>query len=1685
MNTVFGDPVIEPEGGKTAFGDPVIGGGPIQKMKPTGNDISPWQPTIGQRLEMAAPNLFGSQIQPATGMPEGFLPRMANAAQSLMSHAPFAQQTELDPTQPNLVPGQPPQGFNAFVNPFLQQVNLQNVLLAKLLPSLFAAKEVNPVVNATKAVVSALFGSQGAEQAGQAFGRASVQGLPDLGLSPGGPEATVVGPLLNKLGLPGVEAPTGQGTTEQWENLANEILGVAQMAGATVGPHALSEGPQAPKFNFEPTRDIYHGSREMPFQMPNRPAIPMGDKPQFYETPPLIGERPLRVEQPIVSQFGVNPQDPLQIEKGVGFAGEPKQGGQISFQGQGIPSAMQSRVIPKGESSEQAALMQGGFVPSSEQGRAQSGINTEDLVPAIKLGGRLLIGQRGDAHKDILERNGLPEDAVGYKDAGRGFVNKNQPDKFLSRTEAGPGTAWDGGLDSQDLPGASQHRAMREAGFSDSEIRETLGVKMQSGLGLPEGKEGKEKEFTPGYYIHDNETGKVIGPFGSREGALTRMDMSSIGGDRKNFPERFEPRGRFSSADEARESFDPNKIVHPDDLPEFKIKYPEMLDEHVERKLYTKEDIGIRSQKLQSGLNFSELLPGGKDDPMFPILTRIQDAGFETLYSEHGMGEGDTTPYVVFKRTSPENDARIQAAAKAVGAEVEERPKRIGVYLKESDKVQDIKKDWETFTKHLGQEKLQSGLNMEELKKLDPAHIAELIARGKIEPVDNLNQGEVFDRVRNIQKDFASNPTQFSKVLGLQIKLKRNTISDPEMLELFSKENQPYRVSASYLADLSDQKSVENLGKVEWRKVEGDRLQSGETSKLYSGLPVFDENLWGSKEEAERMRGLFAKRLNKDDPQAAEKLKQAAPVESTDARTKAILGNANANPIHRREQVVAQPGQRLNLGDKFTNFKNRVINIANEGDKILNPWDVIFDYLDGGKAQFKGPLMENIRKPLDDAWNDHANSYHYYTDPIRDLAKKHKMGEQASARIGVYLTAQQEGGVRKMVESGIGQKTISDILSSMKPEELEVAKAMRKAYDEVAPQVQRVAKATGDGEVKIPNNYSPWAREWRKYKPEPDELGKPALEKGASIDDVLWPKLKVDQKVKTDAFSIFDRWIKDATHYVASRQLLKDSAKIVKDPKFESKYGKMGQELMTEFLNNYARQGRYKSNQLLDSLRRATSRGVVGFRLPSQLVHMANIPLAMTHTGPLWWNKALNDVMTDDGQNFLKKYFAESFERGGGEPALTELEQTKAGSESLLTKATKAGFAGQRFIDRYVTQASILGAYMKELNRKGLNASDYASLPFDKDAARQARVLARRAVASPIYKDVPPALTRGGSLSKAFFQFQNTFLDQWSNIRYEFANVGIPEAFKGNPKLLAGMLFGLAGMFAVETSIKHGYQVAKKKLAGNDKEDDDAYQKELLYEMSRRVPGAGQLQSAVLYGATGIPAIDVALEIPKEGYKAFKADEPAAKALHTTRAIGAVGELAIPGASQLTDVASALEQRHFFKPHEKRLEEATGKKVSEMSFPERVKAERDYKASAEKLSPETKAKAAEKSIANITKRGEELSKEMSKADRGWMESRGLSVPGFDNKIHAGKTLVYLTKPEMERLSKYTLEAYNEAMGEVRQQYPKLDDNSKDVYFNARMSAARGKARTRIINELNSQNESNQKTKKRFTVFDTE
>jgi hypothetical protein len=228
------------------------------------------------------------------------------------------------------------------------------------------------------------------------------------------------------------------------------------------------------------------------------------------------------------------------------------------------------------------------------------------------------------------------------------------------------------------------------------------------------------------------------------------------------------------------------------------------------------------------------------------------------------------------------------------------------------------------------------------------------------------------------------------------------------------------------------------------------------------------------------------------------------------------------------------------------------------------------------------------------------------------------------------------------------------------------------------------------------------------------------------------------------------------------------------------------------------------------------------------------------------------DSNTSVGKHFLKKNFAEAYQRSGGEGTIQELLEGNRW-QNLQGKS----FVLERILDQQIAGAATLAAYKNELIAKGKSVENYLSEPIDKDAQHQAMITARKIVTSSLKKDAPQAITRGKLMggdmtaTRAAFQFGQTALRQIHYIGTELKEASNDRDVIKASTAVAAVLAGLA--------IESGMVEASRKFLGapEKKGENASFGQDMAIEAVRKVPGAGNLIAALGHGDAGIPAFDI------------------------------------------------------------------------------------------------------------------------------------------------------------------------------------------------------------------------------------
>ena len=617
--------------------------------------------------------------------------------------------------------------------------------------------------------------------------------------------------------------------------------------------------------------------------------------------------------------------------------------------------------------------------------------------------------------------------------------------------------------------------------------------------------------------------------------------------------------------------------------------------------------------------------------------------------------------------------------------------------------------------------------------------------------------------------------------------------------------------------------------------------------------------------------------------------------DNTKAKLKSELLSGESSKWEDRPLKRADGIKGTTFAENMTNAAIKAINYSERINRPLLTRDAAFNQLDGNSPNYDGQVSRYIGGTVDLDFNIRENLKQRLKAPLMDVMKKYKFTSESLRKIGAYAISQEEGGIERLKESGV----LDAAGIKLTPQEMEYYQTARSVLDTSFKAVQKLMQDLYNVEVPPVKNYFPFLRDWTLYESDV-ETPKLRFDKGGELGIEklsLWPTLEQDYvprntaqtakgftverkqnasgALRIDAAEILDDHLNKVSHMLAYQRDLKMLGEVARSEEFGEKYGKNGQKYILDFLDTIARDadpaGAVK-NKVLDGLRRNTTIGIQFMRIVSHVKHIANVPYALYFVKPDHLISSTYDSFTESGSKFIADNFKEVNQRAGGETELAEL-----GSKLFWDKAQNSGFIIEKGLDQAVSRAAVLGAYKQELAAKGLDYKNYNQIPVDKEAQAKALRTARQIVTSPLRKDVPQVLSRGfggkqTSYARAVFQFQTTMLRQWSFINQEIYQKGIKEM---DPYKAALATMVVLSSIAAETTASRGV----KKLIGSgnqsngSKKDGDEFLKDYSAELFRRIPFAGNMTAAYLYGESGIPTLDTAIG----AFKSLKAKKSTGK----------------------------------------------------------------------------------------------------------------------------------------------------------------------------------------------------------------
>lgn len=1420
---------------------------------------------------------------------------------------------------------------------------------------------------------------------GSAIGEYLSQGLMAAGLV----ETAGEGPIKPPGPLP-TENPSGAAALLERQNL-NIIPPTATRANRFAPYENAIQLENAPSMSPDiqgPPSPITLG----PLNIPRQP---------FPETPPLIGQRPLTIQQPILPPVeSAPPSEVVAPSLPPAPKAEPL-AGQISFEGQGIPSAGQAKVMtPENliKSEDQLSgkklysglgdyeqyqdlakkiteLIRGGNldkVYELQKGTEEiknrqpiqgttpfkpgEGINT--LRPAVNINGRLAVGKAGDTHADILIRNGINPDTIPHEDPRRGFVSTSYPDRFLNRKIAEQiaekkGTAKAGGLDSQDLPGAQ----IKEQPNAIRELRTDRVSETQPSGGLQEmGEEIRQGTDEEGQARGGQGEAQVQGQEGAQEGYYS--GLGSI-----------DPEEIRKAAKAGR-----NFAVSPD------------LGQGVPRFVY----------RITKGGDAEEITD------QYQLAKAIDEIGDKSYWidSKGKVIEGklpDTTHYLSAKKIlgeevkDPEASDMRETYKKMRGqgyALVLDQEKNIfirgkadSVHIEAAKEL--AKKEGKTLW--MGEEKLY---DPSEKPKTYGDEEEEFYGS---EPDDRDDPGDAF------YSGLGMNFSKAEKRLAKEIAERFRGIIDKLYSTFPSKLTEETK---KYVEDSSPGMTRAQIYKTQ------QIMSPNEFPQLISKAVDASIDSQGIREQLETGTGGLGKLINE--------IKDKRPGHVADLslwpKVTSWLVNHDAD-----FKQLAKIRQALSLAIS----RGKEARIDKEGLRGEDPYGTkLYSGLGDTVKEFL-PFINTAEKLVEHVLGTKANrsrkeTLEYYAAQVAGVTKPRHVAANPDV-------------ASKLIRAGAADVTLGVMKAGpivTKAYKANLVKDLYKAYIDsglgkeykrgsVAPQYMRYSEV---------GNKGIWLR--KDLVPELEQAFKPRsqLEDTSTLGYLMNLATDVQLVGLTDAVFHTANMLASLSYSLGKGGDFQDLAlnlPVVGTIDAAARVLKQVYPVIVE------------SPAIQAELVRISELGALRGKEEAQRWGLGKVITVLDRAGRLARNRMFDNLVK---RNILKDtdLNRREFINKMGQYNERLMSSMQASARSMWSPFVVAGTTFNR---------NAIQNFLLSKAGEAVNPQAALKMRLLNGAAFFSAMIAVPISANMAITGTPwgrPG-TDPGKIDLGYDDKDGRHIqfdpNQLNLLRRGFRNLGGQALVRGLDEgkkakdigydMVKDVLMGIARPFAgppVRAAVTaftgktiEGYQVAK---------DPNSVESRLAATVSQLNP----MYSAIQEGRQ-----------TEEGPIKHSIDR-------LTSAFG-------------------FPEKGRYPRHEEILAKEQGKSVEDMEFGDRIIAEEEHEAKAPKLSPEATARAAEKAVGANIKRGTEVQKTLEKKDQQWLESRKLILPGFDNKLVVDKIKVYLTPAEMERYTSLIKDSYTDAISVLRDEYDDLDSEAQKAFYSELMTTAKKQAREQLEAEL--------------------
>jgi hypothetical protein len=560
--------------------------------------------------------------------------------------------------------------------------------------------------------------------------------------------------------------------------------------------------------------------------------------------------------------------------------------------------------------------------------------------------------------------------------------------------------------------------------------------------------------------------------------------------------------------------------------------------------------------------------------------------------------------------------------------------------------------------------------------------------------------------------------------------------------------------------------------------------------------------------------------------------------------------------FNRGRELLTSPSRPMFMFDTFTkeggqpewskakeglfNMVKNGLNYALRHEKARLFIEHLFEAFD---RERDGWLMRNFAWPMYSADRAYINEF----DPVRqkglEIIKRNNLKPDTDARmIGIHAHAMQGGEDAELLKFTSDKAGLQALIDNYKqngltPGQQEFYNYFRGIFDSEIPAMKKFFADNYNKVIRFYENY--WPRQVdpaksAKWFEERSRFKNPVTGEDVDVNNVAdsfraWvdanyysqrirkglAKARLPQAqipLNLNAFEVAMKHVNDWYYIKHFQPRINIMSRLSGSGLFFEHYGRTGKAFIDDYMTAISQRGQYAKGEIAaaaDALRNRAMIGTLGFRL-NQFKHLANYPLGMSESGGAnWWERGFMASFTEEGKQLIKRLFPDMLEAMGGDPTLKEAADY---NRLIQGKGSRqAAFAIDRILDYRNRAATGLGRYFKELDKAGLDWSDWHNIPDQERLANISRAAYTRAVGSPSIISRPLAITRGTTLghsptlAKYLFQYQSPKMVRWGVVR----NALLEDAIRRGEWTKAAGKIGVVGMGSLmEAGVKFGSKSA-------------------------------------------------------------------------------------------------------------------------------------------------------------------------------------------------------------------------------------------------------------------------------------